>query len=86
MGPAPNQLDRYELRFRTRSAVMRAFREVISNEFVEDCLIDVGERVLRFRTNSDSADLLLEHADFGRDLLEMRSSAGARSENDEPGS
>lgn len=85
MGPAPNQLDRYELRFRTRSAVMRAFREVIGNEFVEDCLIDVGERVLRFRTPSHSADRLLQHADFGRDLVEMRTSADARSDNDEPG-
>ena len=70
-----SQMLSYELRFRTKSAVMRAFREIVSSEFVEDCLVDVRERVVRFRTAAPSLDGLLEPAHLGRDLLEMRSSS-----------
>jgi hypothetical protein len=65
----------YELRFRTKKALMRAFGEIVSSEFVEDCLVDLRERVVRFRTTAPSLDGLLEPAHLGRDLLEMRTSA-----------
>jgi hypothetical protein len=74
MGRRENRMLSYELRFRTKSAVMRAFREIVSSEFVEDCLVDVPERVVRFRTAAPSLGGLLEPAHLGRDLLEMRSS------------
>jgi hypothetical protein len=54
---------------------MRAFGEIVSSEFVEDCLVDVRQRVVRFRTAARSLDELLEPAHLGGDLLELRTSS-----------
>ena len=80
MGGHENQMLSYELRFRTKTALMRAFGAIVSSEYVEDCLVDLRERVVRFRTTAPSLGGLLEPAQLGRDLLEMRTSADRASD------
>lgn len=45
----------YELRFGKRSAFVRAFSDVISSPYVEDCLVDACSLSLRFRAAAEPA-------------------------------
>ncbi len=43
----------YEFRFRQRAAFERAFLDVLSCAYVEDCLVDRSALKLRFRANGE---------------------------------
>ena len=45
----------YELRFCKRSAFVRAFSDVVSSPYVEDCLVDTCSLSLRFRAVAEPA-------------------------------